>query len=135
MWLHQFHGDSIHVPLDIFILDRRGLCPPTSPLSLRQASGREIVRPFILSIIVVLTRLLNPSQTCQTNLKSCPLSVAHTTGAESRDLLYALLETANFDGISNADNFTAIRNYVRYQGKADERRMMGFYSGRTSNKY
>ncbi|KAJ8516674.1 hypothetical protein ONZ45_g6026 [Pleurotus djamor] len=45
---------------------------------------------------------------------------AESTGSASQGLLYALLGVGKFDEISDVDDFTAVKDYVNNQGKADE---------------
>ena len=52
--------------------------------------------------------------------KQWPFSVSRSTGEMNKGLLHALLATSNFDEISNADDFIAVHNYVKSQGRVDD---------------
>lgn len=56
----------------------------------------------------------------QSDHKPWPFSTSRSTGTENSSLLQALLATSCFDEISNIDDFTGIRDYVRNRGRVDD---------------
>ncbi|EIN13469.1 hypothetical protein PUNSTDRAFT_129151 [Punctularia strigosozonata HHB-11173 SS5] len=55
-----------------------------------------------------------------TDSKPWPCTVARSTGTQSKDLLYSLLATADFDEISSADDFNAVKEYISGRGAINQ---------------